>query len=442
VSQKNSTVEPSVAYILKGFPRLSETFIANEIRLLEEMGTRLRLFSIKPGDAGRMHSMVSSIESPLEYLPKLTSLSGTSLLRWLGENGAVFRRSHARLLLRRPLRYLSTLIEAVRMSFRYRNEQTGAPRKVFIKEFLQAGDIADRIAGDASIRHLHGHFCHGATTVTWFVSRLTGLPFSFTAHAKDIYVEDLNPGDLLLRKLASARFVTTCTQANTDHLHDRFPGCRKVHTIYHGLDVEFFSPAEPGPGPADPLIISVGRFVEKKGFQYLVESCAKLRDQRRRFRCLIVGEHGDQYEAIRQRVDELGLQGHVELGGPITQQELRHLYRSAAIFALPCQILDSGDRDGIPNVMAEAMASGLPVVSTAISGIPELVDDGVEGLLVRQRDGDALAAALGRLLDDPELRRNMGGRARQRICRCFDSRKTTVELQSLFQQHMHSGQAA
>jgi hypothetical protein len=179
VSQKNSTVEPSVAYILKGFPRLSETFIANEIRLLEEMGTRLRLFSIKQGDAGRMHSMVGAIESPLEYLPKLTSLSGTTLLRWLRLNGAVFRRSHVRLLLRRPVRYLSTLIEAVRMSFRYRNEQTGAPRKVFIKEFLQAGDIADRIAGDASIRHLHGHFCHGATTVTWFVSRLTGLPFSF-----------------------------------------------------------------------------------------------------------------------------------------------------------------------------------------------------------------------------------------------------------------------
>jgi len=422
-----------IAYVLKGFPRLSETFIANEIYRLEEMGTRLHLFSIKGGDSGKAHAVVDSIKAPLVYLPQVSSLSATTLRHWLRQNLAVFSARHRHLFARRPLRYLHTLALAIRMSRKYRSAGSGAPRKVFIKEFLQAGDIAARILDDSSIQHIHGHFCHGATTITYFVSRLTGLPFSFTAHAKDIYVKDLNPGDLLARKLSAAQFVVTCTFANARHLNRLYPDCNTVHAIYHGLDTEMFRPRHEVSNPVDvPLIISVGRFVEKKGFTYLVDACDRLRNTRREFRCLIVGEHGDNYDAVRRRIDELGLGEHVSLQGPVTQQELRELYLQADVFALPCQILASGDRDGIPNVLAEAMASGLPIVSTGISGIPELVADGVEGFLVPERDSSALARRIGKLLDDAQLRQQMGQGARQRICASFDSRKTTIALNELF----------
>jgi len=425
----------TVAYILKGFPRLSETFIANEICRLEDMGTRLRLFSIKAGDRGKVHEAVATIRAPLEYLPAMSSLSGTGLFTWLWQNLHLVAAEHLLLLLRRPLAYLATLAQALAMSVRYRSEATGRPRKVFIKEFLQAGSIAARLLDDAAVRHLHGHFCHGATTVTWFASRLTGISFSFTAHAKDIYVRHLNPGDLLEKKLRAASFVATCTHANERHLRTRLPDCDTVHTIYHGLDTSYFRPADESSGlDHAPLIISVGRLVEKKGFAFLIDACDQLRREGLWFRCAIIGERGDQFDATRRQIDQLGLADHVKLNDAVTQQELRQLYQQAALFALPCQVLKSGDRDGIPNVLAEAMASGLPVVSTTISGIPELVDDGVEGYLVAQRDSAALAAAIRALLEQPKLRQRMGENARRRICRSFDSRKTTIALHDLFTQ--------
>jgi len=425
----------TVAYILKGFPRLSETFITNEICRLEDLGMRLRLFSIKAGDQGKIHDAVSTIRAPLEYLPIVSSLSGSGLFAWLRQNLQLFKSPHLYVLRRRPLKYLATLMQALAMTLKYRSEESGRPRKVFVKEFLQAGSIAAKLIDDATVRHLHGHFCHGATTVTWFASRLTGIPFSFTAHAKDIYVRDLNPGNLLEKKLQAASFVATCTHANELHLKTRRPDCNSVYTIYHGLDTSFFCPADKKQRPLDtPVIISVGRFVEKKGFTVLVDACERLRREGRKFRCMIIGERGDQFDTIRHQIDELDLASHVTLKSAVTQQELKRLYQQASLFALPCQVLDSGDRDGIPNVMAEAMASKLPVVSTSISGIPELVDNGVEGFLVPQRDSTALATAIGQLLENPQLRLRMGNNARQRICRCFDSRKTTVALRNLFNQ--------
>lgn len=435
--------EIKVAYVLKGFPRLSETFIANEIRILERLGVPLRLFSIKRGETDKVHAMVSAIEARIDYLPPLTSLSGTPFARWLTQNIPKVWSHHCRLLSRRKAAYLRTLLKAVRMSWTYRT--TGfRPRKVFIKEFLQAGDIAARILEDPSIRHVHGHFCHGAATVTWFVSLLTELPFSFTAHAKDIYVGELNPGDLLERKMSAARFVVTCTRANECYLQQKYPHVSAVYTIYHGLDVQYFRPSAGTPSIAEPpIILSVGRFVEKKGFSYLVEACARLNAAGISFKCMIIGEHGDQLPVISRMIEALSLEGKVELRGAVTQDELKGLYRQAAVFALPCHILDDGDRDGIPNVMAEAMASGLPIVSSAISGIPELISDGVEGFLVPQRDSAALSSAIRSLLESPELRREMGKKARERVCDCFDSHKTTIALRNLFFQALSmEGQSA
>src|SRR5262245_34555171 len=215
--------DATVAYVLKGFPRLSETFIANEIHELERQGLRLRLYSVKTGEHDVVHDVVGRIQAPIEYLPELTSLSDTRLLPWLRVNLPRVADAHRQLIRRRPRAWIATLARALRMCWRYRESPLAPPRKVFVKEFLQAGAIAMRILEDPTVRHVHGHFCHGATTITWFVSGLTGLPFSFTAHAKDIYLEQLNPRDLLSRKLGAARFVATCTGANASHLRERAP---------------------------------------------------------------------------------------------------------------------------------------------------------------------------------------------------------------------------
>jgi glycosyltransferase involved in cell wall biosynthesis len=431
-----------VAYVMNGFPRLSETFITHEIHQLERLGLQLRLFSVKREHEPMVHPVVAAIRSPLTYLPKATSLTGTTLLRWLAANAPAFARAHAHVFVRHPLRWLGAAGAALSLAWRHRRRDEAGRlglRKVFIKEFLQAGDIADRVLRAGDVGHLHGHFCHGVATITWLASRLSGIGFSFTAHAKDIYQPELNPGWLLERKMGAARFVATCTCANATVLRSRHERPEEVHAIYHGLDTDWFAPG-PSLASADevPLILSVGRFVEKKGFDHLVHACVRLRDAGVRFRCLIVGEPGTASASIRELITRHGLETQIELRSAVAQDELRRIYARARVFALPCQIMEDGDRDGFPNVLAESMAMGVPVVSTLISGIPELIDDGVHGLLVEPRDVGALAGALRRVLDDDALRLRLAQAGRQRICERFDSRRTTLALRDLFNAQLAS----
>jgi glycosyltransferase involved in cell wall biosynthesis len=426
-----------LGYILMGYPRISETFISNEIHLLESMGMKIRLFSVKRGDETRVNAVVTKIQATPCYLPRTTSVSGTRLITWLRRNVPSYAVSHGEVFRSRPVAYLGTLVAAIRMSWKYRGGWLARPKNVYIKEFFQAGFIAREVLESGRIRHLHGHFCHGVTNITWFVSRITGIPFSFTAHAKDIYRPNLNPGDLLERKLAAARFVTTCTAANESYLRLRCPDSAKIFTVYHGLDTEYFAPESESrePGSA-PVVLSVGRFVEKKGFDYLIDACALMKRAGQRFQCVIVGERGDdfddRFDQISEKARALGLDDSVSLLDAVTQDELKAIYRRATVFVLPCRVTSDGDRDGIPNVLAEAMAMGIPVVSTAISGIPELVDDGVDGLLVPEKDSAALAEAVQRLLSRPDLRDRLSRESRKKICSCFDSRKTTSALKRLF----------
>lgn len=422
-----------VAYILKAFGRTSETFISNEIRLTETLGVPLRIFSLKTLTGQRLHASVRAIESPVGYLPATAELNEMGFARWLWLHLPLFAIHHARVALRRPAAYAASLLETLWMSVAYRESAWSAPRKVFFKEFLQAGYIAGELLRDPETQHLHGHFCHGVTTVTMLAARMSGRPFSFTAHAKDIYLAELNPGGLLRRKIHRAAFVVTCTEANKRHLdalHDRGPG--HVRTIYHGLDTSLFTPT-PETNLAKPRILSVGRFVEKKGFAYLVDACALLRGRGLDFECLIVGGD-DVYKAqVERRIAEHALEGCVSLRSSVTQEQLRDIYARSTVFALPCQVLDNGDRDGIPNVLAEAMAMQLPVVSTDISGIPEVVRNGVNGLLVPPKDAAALSEAIAALLENPALSNQLGTQARQTILEIFDSSSNTRRLAALFE---------
>lgn len=419
------TPNPEIGYILKGYPRTSETFITNEIFLLEQAGLALSIFSLKTLEGQKRHGVVGKILAPVTYLPETTPQEESGLVHWLWLNIPNFAASHGKLFRLRPAGYLRTLTEALGMSLKYRVRS-------IIKEFLQAGFIALKVLESGRIRHLHAHFCHTSTTVAMLASRLSGVAFSFTAHAKDIYREDMNPGDLLQVKLRRARFAVTCTGANQVYLDRLRTPQTPLHKIYHGLDFSLFTPSGKARDDVKPLILSVGRMVEKKGFTYLVEACRLLKDQGYDFTCRIVGGTDSYAEVIKQTIEQLQLQETVSLHTAVTQEELRRIYEQATVFALPCQVIENGDRDGIPNVLVEAMAMELPVVSTDISGIPELVQHRVNGLLVPQKDANSLAAAIKELLDDAELRRRLSQAAREKVCRDFDAKRNILSLKALF----------
>ncbi len=425
--------KPTVAYILKGYPRISETFIINEIYLLEQMGISLRIFSVKQPNEKKSHAVVDKIKASVTYLPKTESITEGHFGLWLARHLPRFMKSHLRLLRRRPRAWMRTLFYAIfGLSFQVFLKNGARFKKSFIKEFLQAGTIADQILAEGNIGHLHGHFCHGSTTITMLASYMTGIPFSFTAHAKDIYLPKLNPNGLLQTKIADAQFVTTCTDSNRQYLEQLYPNGAPIHTIYHGLDTTLFTPPADRGDESVPTILSVGRFVEKKGFPYLVEACRLLKKRGHQFRCRIVGQSDEQTDLVKEMIREGRLEEVVQVESGVTQETLREIYTEAAIFALPCFVVDNGDRDGIPNVLAEAMAMELPIVSTDISGIPELVESGVNGLLVSQKNALALADALECLLIDATLRRRLGQAARETIIDVFDSWQTTVALRDLF----------
>jgi glycosyltransferase involved in cell wall biosynthesis len=429
----------TVAYVLKGWPRISELFSASEIFRVEQAGLPLRLYVIKPPDEDRTHPVVDRIRAEPVYLPPTTSLSATTLVRWLRANLRPFLPALGRVARRRPLGLARATALAVAQCVRARPRLVSWPKKLYVKELLQAVALADELLRAPDVRHLHAHFAHGTTTVTWLASAITGLPFSFTGHAKDIYAPKLNPAGLLRRKLMAARFAVTCTEANLEHLRAIAPGA-VVHRVYHGLNADFSRLIAGGDlaqdAPDGVRLLGVGRLVAKKGFDVVVEACGLLARRGIPFQATIVGPDDDAGPALRRRIDELGLGGRVRLHGQMSQAELLEEYRRASAFCLPCRILDDGDRDGIPNVLAEAMASGAPVVTTPISGIPEIVRDGVNGLLVAPDDPEALAAAVVRLQEDRELARRISDAGRATVLREFDGERLAGTLVELFEERV------
>ena len=282
------------------------------------------------------------------------------------------------------------------------------------------GGVADRIGRRPAL-------------VAMFAHKLRGIPYTFTAHARDIYV-DTRP-ELLRAEMEQANAVVTVSEYNRRHLLDQFnlsPN-GKLRCIYNGIDpgrFQFRWPRASDPGP--PVILSVSRLVEKKGLADLIESANILHQRGRCFQMEIIGE-GSLREALQARVRQLGLQDRVNLLGPLPQELVRVAYARAAILALPCVIGADGDRDGIPTVLMEAMASGLPVVSTPVSGIPELIETERDGLLVPVKNPVMLAGALERLLHDPHLRDGLALAARTKIADRFTIDRSCEQLRALFQ---------
>ncbi len=409
-----NTATTKIAYLMKTYPRLSETFILNEILGLEDLGAQLHIFSLRRPDETTFHPAVDNVNAAVTYTLELTGVR--SVLHWI-----VLLKLHLILLASRPVSYVRTVLAYLRQPGRRR-----------LKEVIHAGYLADAVRR-SNCTHIHAHFANVPTTVAELIHGFTGLPFSFTAHAKDIYLS--SPAELN-RKIAKAEFVLTCTDYNRKYLTALSTSDTEIHCVYHGIDLSLFdgcrSRSEVAASNASaPLILSVGRYCEKKGFPYLIRACKMLQDRGVNFRCVIVG-YGPMREELSNLIEELDVAGSVSLAGKMTQDQIAAMYRTAAVFALPCLVTDDGDRDGIPNVLIEAMAQQLPVVSTEVSGISELVEPMENGLLVPQKNACALAEALDVLLHEPELRRQMGASGRKKVMQHFSIASSASEVWARF----------
>ena len=281
----------------------------------------------------------------------------------------------------------------------------------------------------SKIDHLHAPFASEAATVTRLASRLAGVPYSFTARAKDIFHESVQSEDLR-RKLRDASGVVTISDYHLAYLRETYGHLAdRVIRVYNGLDLVEYPYTEPR--HRAPVILAVGRLVEKKGFADLIQAFALLAERGRPFRCRIIGA-GALKPDLEARIEDLGLEDSVELVGPRPQNEVIQEMRNAAVLAMPCIVAADGDRDGLPNVIQEALALGTPVISTDVTGIPEVVRDEQTGLQVPQNDPAALAHALERLLADPDLRVRLARKARSLIEAEFDIRRNTARRRDLF----------
>ncbi len=391
------------AYVLKMFPRFSETFVANEILELERRGLPLVIYSLKRPAPGPRHAMLGRLRSEVVYLPDSLWRAAPALLS-----------AHARLLVRAPGRYLRTFgYVLTRHSW------------AALKRFLQAGVLV-LDAEARGVLHLHAHFATSATRVAMLAARLSPVTYSFTAHAKDIYL-DRQDVDLLRDKLVEARFTVTVSDFNHAHL-ERLCGAdavRRVVRIYNGVDLSAFDGMAAARTPGS--IVCVARLVEKKGVSDLLEACARLRERGVSFTCRIVGD-GPLRGALEHRGQALELGGAVRFTGALPHEEVVRELGRAQVLALPCVVAADGNRDGLPTVILEAMASGTAVVSTRVTGIPEMVEHGVSGLLVEPGQPEALAGALALLLADPASCRRLGEAGRRRVERRFALRQNAGAL--------------
>jgi glycosyltransferase involved in cell wall biosynthesis len=429
-----------IGYIIRSYPRLSQTFIVNEILALEQLGLNLHLFAITDPREPIVQAQAAQVRAPVVYLEDAA-----------GRERAAIRADHDAIERQSPERYADTA--------RYVEQRADLDAGYVSASRFECFDYAVYLArllererrASQPIDHLHAHFAHDPTLIALLVHMLTGISFSFTAHARDLVQI---PRRALIERIQQATVMLTCSGTNIDYVNDVVPEPlrAKVRLIHHGVNLDGFQPASERvgewasgrrgvtPSPRHPvtpspvpLILSVGRLVEKKGFPDLIAACARLKQGGWQFRCAIYGD-GPLRGELAEQIGRLGLADRVTLAGERDQAELIPIFQQADIFVLSPFVTEDGDRDGIPNVLVEAMACGLPLVSTSVAGIPELVRHGENGLLVAPRDAPALAEALATLLDDRDRRERIGAAARATVVEHFDLRAAARQIAALFEQ--------
>ncbi len=401
--QRPNAAALRLVYLIGTYPGLTTTFIDREVRVMRQWGVDLQIVAIhRPAAGVPLSPEQQALQQGITYLLPAKVLP--------------LLLAHLFFLLTRPHIYGGTL--------GYLLTRPHPSHKARLKTVMHFG-VA--VYGAFLLRkrtfyELHAHFVDRTATIALVAARLLRKPYSLSIHAgADVFVEPV----LLREKIQEARHAVTCTLYNRTHIEALLQQDlrHKITHVRHGLELAHYHPAPeaPQPRPANgrPLILSIGQLAERKGFAQLVRTCAKLRDQGYAFECHIVGE-GPQRGALEALIDELSLGDRVTLCGAMGHGDVIQKCREATLFALLCVVTSSGDVDGIPNVIAEAMAMALPVVSTPVSAIPELVRHGVNGLLVPPNDIDAAAAAMARLLDDPALRHELVLNGRETVLATFD----------------------
>jgi len=408
-----------VGYVVKRFPRFSETFILNEILELERQGVKVTIFSLLHPPVEPRHGRFISVKARVVYLPRQRATDAWSV-EMMNCQASELTKHH---------------IELFDGPSALREVFQNKPAKELARLILQAATVA-MLASCYRVDHLHAHFASNATSVAMVASQMTGIRYSFTAHARDIYHHYVNPQvDNRIRrlKMAAASFVVTVSEYNREHLQSLLPDENPHHVkrLYNGVDLTQFRGGTDR--SVNNVILSVGRLVAKKGFSDLIDACHILRQRAVDFQCIIVGD-GPLHETLSEQIKKHELDTNVKLLGSLTQEALRNVMAETGIMVLPCVVTETGDRDGLPTVLLEAMAMGLPTVSTQVAGIPEIIEHEQTGLLVPPHDAHALADGIGRLLAHPVDAWQMGARGRQRAEQLFDCSRNVAQLASWFQE--------
>lgn len=400
-----------LAYLVSEFPSLTITFIYREVFEIQRRGIRVKLYSLRK--------------------PELSSLSKESIELYRSTNYLLpidwheVAYSHLKAFGKNPIKYFITLSKMVittsslSIKKRYRS----------LMHFGEGVVLAERMIRDG-VTHIHAHFASQPTSVARVVHLLKGIPFSFSAHAHDIWWDKL----LLREKIDEAVFVSCCSEFGRCQLiKEGSPdSARKIHLVYHGLNIGKFAMQESCKARERNLILSIGRLTAQKGFSDLIEACKILQEKNFDFHCVIIGE-GEQREELERQIEISRIKGKVELLGALPHERAREYYRSAWVFALPCVDTKDGNRDGIPNVLMEAMATGLPVITTTNSGQSELIENGRHGILIPPNSPVELADSIMMLSKETQLRERISIEARRRIVRDFDNRKTITPLLELLE---------
>lgn len=381
---------PPMAVVVKGYPRLSETFIAQELLALEQRGYRFGIWSLRrPYDGGRTHPVHDRIKAGLRYLPEYLYQEPLRVLRswWTVRRLPGYRAARA-----------AWLAD-------FRRDPTPNRGRRWGQALVLAAELP------ADVRFLYVHFLHTPASVTRYAALVRGLGWGFSAHAKDIWtIPDWEKRE----KIAEAAFGVTCTRSGTEHLARLDPTGERIRLVYHGLDLSRFPDPPDRPHDVGHLrLVSVGRLVAKKGYDDLLAALAGLPEDLDWHFTHIGG--GALAAELAAQAERLGLSAHIDWQGKRDQTQVIAALRAADLFVLPSKIADDGDRDGLPNVLMEAASQKLPILSTRVSAIPEFIDDGVHGRLVTPGDRVALGRALQEMEADPDGRSAMAQAAYDRL---------------------------
>ncbi len=410
--RSRSAPGPAIAYIVEQFPSVWESFVTREMLMVEEMGFRVIPLALSAPEQEPVPSAARKLTTITIYCPPLVSAA------------MLFCQLAAAV--RYPVGYFSALTLLLRLA-------TQHPRhtRELVASLLTAGCFAARLS--LRLRHIHCQFGGMPATVGMLLAEMLGLGYSVAFHTRDIFA---GQAILVAHKIAEAEFVTVCTDYGLRRLlrQHQLVATDKIYLIYHGTDTFTFRPVTRQPSP-EPLLLSVGRLVEKKGFPILLRACALLRRRGVDLRLCIVGDGPDKADLERQAAG-LGLADYVQFAEPMPQERLCSLYAAADVFVLASVVAENGDRDGLPDVLVEALAMGIPTVASNLGAIPELIENEKTGLLARPGDPTDLADKLERAIYDEVWRDRVSRHGREKVLRQFDARRNLQVLGALFREAM------